>query len=136
MTFRGARAPEQLAIVVRHPRGPGRIALDFVARTDEWRLERDGLVWQRRGPETTITRGAGPVRVPGGGSDVQRLLMHFRAVAVDGAPTRAGAALGITTLRLVRTIIERLEAEGAPFDASEGPRHASSPQLAAFPRAR
>lgn len=136
VTFRGARAPEHLSIELRHPRGPGQVVLDFAAEVDEWVLARPGLAWRRRGPETTIERGEERERVPGGGSDVRRLLAHFRAVAIEGAPRRGGPELGLATLRLVRSIVARLETIGAPFDGDDAPRHASSPLLAAFPRAR
>jgi predicted dehydrogenase/pyruvate-formate lyase-activating enzyme len=136
VTFRGERAPEQVSISFRHPAGAGRVLLDFVASEDEWLLARPELAWRRRGPETTIERGDARERVPGGGSDVHRMLAHLRAVAVDGAASRAGPALGLATHRLVRAIIAQLGAAGAPFDAEDAPRHASSPQFAAFPRAR
>jgi MoaA/NifB/PqqE/SkfB family radical SAM enzyme/predicted dehydrogenase len=134
VAFRGRRAPEYVSVELLHPRGPARLELDFLAERDEWTLARGGLVWQRRGPEIRIERGASSERVPGGGSDLHRLLAHFRAVAVEGAPSRAGPALGVATAELTFAILAALEREGAPFDDEDAPRHARSPLLAAFPR--
>lgn len=134
VAFRGIRAPEHVSIELAHPRGGGRVELDFAAERDEWTLARGGLVWRRCGPEIRIERGASSEPVQGGGSDLHRLLVHFHAVAIEGAQSRAGPALGAATHALVAEIIARLERHGAPFDGEDAPRHASSPQLSAFPR--
>lgn len=139
----GDVAPERIRLRLAYPRAEAEISLDFTATAEETRMVRrahagdpPAMTWRRSGPVTSLRIGDAEVAVPRDGSDVERMLAHFRDVVLGKATPRVSAAQALDVMRATRAAIDALDAAGAPFDRVNAPRHVASAALAAFPRAR
>lgn len=139
----GDVAPERVHLALAYPGAEAEITLDFAASAEETRLSRraraadpPAMTWRRAGPVTSLRIGDADVAVPRAGSDVERMLAHFRDVVLGKATPRVSAAQALDVMRGVSAALDALDAAGAPFDRAHAPRHVASAELAAFPRPR
>src|SRR5262249_13406183 len=112
------------------------ITLDFTATVEEDSLARrtDGApdserVWRRQGRATTIADAAGVRTVEPRGSDVERMLAHFRDVVLGKSTPGITLDEAIDAMRTPRLAVEAVGAAGAPFERPNAPRHVSSRAL-------
>jgi MoaA/NifB/PqqE/SkfB family radical SAM enzyme/predicted dehydrogenase len=138
---RGDATPEQIGLTLLYPGAQVEILLDLVATVDEATLTRrrsaadpPAMTWRRAGPSTSVRVGETEVPVPRDGSDLERMLAHFRDVVLGKARPMVALADGLDVMRAARVAIEALDAAGAPFDRPGAPRHVASAALAPFPR--
>ncbi len=140
--FRGDAAPSAVTLELAYERATARVELDFAAVRDDLALARRArfgdepeMLWRRAGREVSLRVRGADASVPREGSDLSRMLAHFREVVRGRAEPLVTPTDGLEALRAARAAVEALEAAGAPFDRAEAPRHVASPALAAFPRA-
>jgi hypothetical protein len=131
----GAAAPERIRLLLAYPAAEAEIVLEFAANAEETVLVRraaasapPAMTFRRAGPTTTLRVGDRDVPVVRDGSDVERMLAHFRDVVLGKVAPMVTAVQALAVMRATRAAIEALDAAGAPFDRPNAPRHVASPQ--------
>lgn len=133
-SYRGERAPERVRVLLDYDGdAEALIELDFTASFDETQVTRRAraeehprAAWRRRGPHAHTELDGVEITAPRSGSDVQRMLAHFRAVALGEETSKITLAEGLRVLVAVHAALDALDAAGAPFERAESPRHARS----------
>lgn len=133
VSLRGERAPERVRVALEDGDAEALIELDFTAIFDEVQVTRrardeepPSAIWRRRGPHTHLELEGVARDAPRSGSDVQRMLAHFRDVALGDDASKITLAEGLRVLVAVHATLDALDAAGAPFERAESPRHARS----------
>lgn len=93
------------------------------------------MLWRRAGRDVSLRVHGAEVAVAREGSDLARMLAHFREVVRGRAAPLVTPSDGLHALSATHAAIAALDAAGAPFDRAEAPRHVATPALAAYPRA-
>ncbi len=136
----GEDAPVRIVLELAYPRGSAEITFDFGAASDEVLFTRlaqpavsPAFVWRRAGATTSLRRGDRDLPVPRDGSDLERMLAHFRDVVLQRAEPFVTPDEALDVMRAARLAVAALESAGAPFDRPNAPRHVASTALVAFP---
>jgi hypothetical protein len=81
------------------------------------------------GRDVTLDRGDGPAPVARSGGELARMLAAFRDAALGRAAPVPDPSDGPAAMALVDTMLDALDAAGAPLARGGAPKHAASPSL-------
>lgn len=128
--FHGEARPERIRLQLQYPAGPAEVRLEFATNVDLLSitaLRPDGEVeWRRSGRSTTLVHAGQTREVESSGSELERMLTHFRDVVLGRDRPRIDGRQGLELMRAVAACLAALDEAGAPFERQGAPKHVAS----------
>jgi predicted dehydrogenase/MoaA/NifB/PqqE/SkfB family radical SAM enzyme len=136
---RGVVVPELVRVQLEFAGKQAEIVFDWSGSADELVVGAQPvgavngeIAWRRAGRSLTLTRGGAATDVEANGSEMDRMLLHFREAVLGRAPPLVTPAEALDVMRTARAIVDAIEAAGTTLERPNAPKHvASRPELQA-----